>query len=69
MNFVGKFLLDKFVVQYILRNFYYPEEDCWISLTISAAGLRLINKVGLDAALRSALAKGYCELKDIRVIA
>ena len=21
MNFVGKFLLDKFVVQYILRNF------------------------------------------------
>ena len=51
------------------KKFYYPEEDCWISLTISAAGLRLINKVGLDAALRSALAKGYCELKDIRVIA
>ena len=39
------------------KKFYYPEEDCWISLTISAAGLRC------------ALAKGYCELKDIRVIA
>ena len=35
---------------------------------ISAAGLRLINKVGLDAALKQAVAKGYCDWKDIKVI-
>ena len=50
------------------KKFYYVEEDCWISLKISAAGLRLINKVGLDRALRPAIAKGYCHSKDIKVI-
>ena len=44
------------------------EEECWISLKVSAAGLRLINKVGLDAALKQAVAKGFCEWKDIKVI-
>ena len=51
------------------KKFYYAEQDCWISLTISAAGLRMINKVGLDAALKQAVAKGYCDWKDIKVIA
>ena len=50
------------------KKFYYVEEDCWISLKISAAGLRLINKVGLDAALKQAVAKGYCDWKDIKII-
>ena len=44
------------------------EESCWILLKISAAGLRLINKIGLDAALKQAVAKGYCDWKDIKVI-
>ena len=39
-----------------------------ISLKLSAAGLRTINKVGLDAALVNAVAKGYCDWKDIKVI-
>ena len=39
----------------------------WV-LKISAAGLRLINKVGLDAALKQAVSKGYCDWKDIKVI-
>jgi large subunit ribosomal protein L28 len=50
------------------KKFYYVEQDCWISLKIAAAGLRLINKVGLDAALKSAVAKGYCDWKEIKVI-
>ncbi|MCI5492290.1 MAG: 50S ribosomal protein L28 [Prevotellaceae bacterium] len=58
-----------FDVNLFKKKFYYVEEDCWISLTISAAGLRLINKIGLDAALKSAVEKGYCEWNDIRVIA
>ncbi len=57
-----------FDVNLFSKKFYYVEEQCWISLKISAAGLRLINKVGLDAALRQAVAKGYVDWKDIKVI-
>ena len=41
------------------KKFYYPDEDRWISLTISAAGIRTINKIGLKAALKEAELKGY----------
>ena len=57
-----------FDVNLFSKKFYYVEEGCWISLKISAAGLRLINKVGLDAALKQAVAKGYCDWKDLKVI-
>lgn len=50
------------------KKFYYVEEDCWVSLKISAQGLKLINKVGLDSALKNAVSKGYCDWKDIKVI-
>lgn len=50
------------------KKFYYVEQDCWIVLKISAAGLRLINKVGLDCAIKNAVAKGFCNYKDIKVI-
>ncbi|MCI7337096.1 MAG: 50S ribosomal protein L28 [Bacteroidales bacterium] len=51
------------------KKFYYVEQQCWISLRLSAAGLRTINKKGLDAALKDAVAAGYCDWKDIRIIA
>ena len=57
-----------FDVNLFSKKFYYVEEGCWISLKISAAGLRLINKVGLDAALKQAVSKGYCDWSDIKVI-
>ena len=57
-----------FNVNLFKKKFYYVEEDCWISLNLSAAGLRMINKVGLDAALKNAVEKGYCDWKDIKVI-
>ena len=57
-----------FDVNLFHKKFYYVEEDMWISLRISASGLRYINKVGLDAALKNAVAKGYCDWKTIRVI-
>ncbi len=50
------------------KKFYWPEEGLWISLTISAAGLRTINKLGLDAAIRKAIKEGYLQDKDIKVI-
>lgn len=58
-----------FDVNLFAKKFYYVEEDCWISLKISAAGLRMINKVGLDAALKQAVAKGIIDWKEIKVIA
>ncbi len=48
-----------FDVNLFTKKFYWVEEDCWISLKISAAGLRVINKIGLDAAIKKAAEKGY----------
>ena len=58
-----------FDVNLLTKKFFYVEENCWISLKLSAAGLRIINKKGLDAALKEAVANGYCDWKDIRIIA
>ncbi len=58
-----------FEVNLFTKKFYYVEEDCWISLRLSAAGLRVINKKGLDAALKEAVENGYCDWKDIKIIA
>ena len=58
----------RFDVNLFTKKFYYVEEDCWIVLKVSAAGLRIINRIGLDAALKQAVAKGHCEWKDIQVI-
>lgn len=41
------------------KKFYLPEEDRWISLTVSAAGIRTINKKGLTNALKEAKEKGF----------
>ena len=49
----------KFNVNLFTKKFYWVEQDQWISLTISASGLRTINKLGLDAALKQAASKGY----------
>ena len=48
-----------FDVKNIQKKFYWVEHDCWISLNVSAAGLKTINKMGLDAALKQAAEKGY----------
>jgi large subunit ribosomal protein L28 len=38
-----------------------PEEDRWISLTVSAAGMRLIGKKGITTALKEAKEKGFID--------
>ncbi len=48
-----------FDVNLFRKKFYWVEQDMWISLRISAAGLRTINKLGLDAAIKQAAEKGY----------
>ncbi|MDE5686958.1 MAG: 50S ribosomal protein L28 [Paramuribaculum sp.] len=49
----------KFNVNLFNKKFYWVEQDMWITLTISANGLRTINKNGLDAAIKEAVKKGY----------
>jgi large subunit ribosomal protein L28 len=49
----------KFDVNLFTKKFYWVEQDCWVSLNISANGLRTINKVGLDAAIKHAVEKGF----------
>jgi len=49
----------KFYPNLFSKKFYFPEEDRWITLKVSAAGIRLINKKGLQNALKDAKEKGY----------
>ncbi|MBG0859846.1 MAG: 50S ribosomal protein L28 [Bacteroidales bacterium] len=49
----------KFHPNLFSKRYYLPEEERWISLKISAAGMRMINKKGLAAALKEATEKGY----------
>jgi large subunit ribosomal protein L28 len=51
----------KFSVNLFKKKFYYPEEDRWIQLTVSAAGIRTINKKGVKTALTEAKEKGFIE--------
>ena len=39
----------RFHVNIFTKKFYWVEQDAWILLTLTAAGLRTINKLGLDA--------------------
>ncbi len=41
-----------------VKRFYLPEEGMWISIKVSAAVLRTINKKGISAVLRDAKKKG-----------
>jgi len=58
----------KFNVNLFTKKFYWPEQEMWISLNISAKGLRTINKLGLNAALLQAAEKGYLNDNDIKCI-
>jgi large subunit ribosomal protein L28 len=48
----------KFDVNLFDKKFYLPDEDRWVKLTVSAAGLRTINKVGIRTAIVKAQQNG-----------
>ena len=58
----------KFQVNLFTKKFYWVEEDLWILLNVSANGLRTINKIGLNAALKQAEEKGYIDFRYIKVL-
>jgi large subunit ribosomal protein L28 len=49
----------KFKPNLFTRKFYIAEEGKWITLKVSASGIRNINKKGLNACLKEAKTKGY----------
>ncbi len=49
----------KFYPNLFDKKYYLQEEDRWISLKVSAAGIRLISKKGLSTVLREAKEKGF----------
>ncbi|WP_010135000.1 50S ribosomal protein L28 [Ochrovirga pacifica] len=48
----------KFNANLITKRFYIPEEDKWITLKISTAALKNINKKGISAVIKEAREKG-----------
>ena len=49
----------KFNPNLLKKRFYIPEEDKWITLKVSAAALKTINKIGISAAIKEAKSKGF----------
>lgn len=48
----------KFSVNLFKKRFYVAEEDKWVTLKVSAAALKTINKIGVEAAMKKAKANG-----------
>lgn len=51
----------RFDVNLFKKKYYLPEEDRWVQLTVSAAGMRTINKKGIKTALAEAQEKGFID--------
>ena len=49
----------RFCPNLFTKKFFLPEEDRWVTLNVSAAGIRTINKNGLSVALKDAQEKGF----------
>ncbi|WP_294677130.1 50S ribosomal protein L28 [uncultured Fluviicola sp.] len=49
----------KFYPNLLTKKFYVPEDDMYVTLKISAAALRTINKKGISACLKEAREKGF----------
>jgi len=48
----------RFDVNLSKKRFYLPEEDRWITLKVSAKGLKIINKRGVTSVYKDMKAKG-----------
>ena len=48
----------RFDANIIRKRFFVPEEDKWVTLSVSTAVLKTINKKGITAVLKEAKKKG-----------
>ena len=44
------------------KRFYIPEEDTWVTLKVSASGIKNINKLGVTECIKRAKENGYYTL-------
>ena len=51
----------KFYPNLMNKKFFLEEEDRWVTLKVSASGIRNITKKGLKVALKEAKEKGYID--------
>lgn len=49
----------KFDANLMTKRFYIPEEDKWVTLKISAAALKSVNKKGITQMIKEAREKGF----------
>ncbi len=49
----------KFYPNLFTKKFYVAEEDKWVTLKVSAAAIRNIDKNGISACMKEAKAKGF----------
>lgn len=49
----------RFEINLLEKKFYLPEQDRYITLKVSAHGLRVINKIGIEEALERAVRNGF----------
>ena len=49
----------KFYPNLVTKRFFVPEENQYVTLKISTAALRTVNKKGISACIKEARAKGY----------
>lgn len=52
----------EFALNLKTKRFWYEKEERFITLKVSVAGMRTINKNGLEATLRSSQAKGLIKI-------
>ncbi|HNV82066.1 MAG TPA: 50S ribosomal protein L28 [Tenuifilaceae bacterium] len=52
----------RFYPNLINKRFFLEKENRWVTLKVSAAGIRTINKLGLEEALKEAQGKGLINI-------
>lgn len=48
-----------FEINLFAKRFFIADEKRWVTLKVSAAGMRTINKLGINEALKKASAQGF----------
>lgn len=59
VSFSNRKTKRRFHPNLIKKNFYLPNEDKWVKLTISTSALKTVNKIGIENALKRAKEKGF----------
>ena len=49
----------RFNANLIKKRFFIPEENSWVTLKVSTSALKTINKIGISAAIKESVEKGF----------